>query len=127
MPTFQRFRQKNDVFRRSWWDERIRSEKSRLFYETYREPLKTWRRADGFTQKDYALRNAAWHVSDIFTELKEDQDRREGFSDEFTLYRDVAENKLDVGTPEEAAAEITGITVRYWLLHDFGGNDFPFA
>lgn len=105
-PNFERFNQRDDVFRRSWWDASIRSEKATLFYETYREPLKTWRKADGFTQKDYAFRNAAWHVSDIFTELKEGQDRREGFSDEFTLYRDVTKEKLDVGTPEEAAAEI---------------------
>lgn len=103
---FERFNQKDDVFRRSWWDERIRSDKAKLFYETYREPLKTFRKADGFTQKDYALRNASWHVSDIFTELKEEQDRREGFSDEFSLYRDVADNQQDVGTPQEAAAEI---------------------
>ncbi|MEZ4711058.1 MAG: reductive dehalogenase [Caldilineaceae bacterium] len=106
LDTFARFHQKDDVFRRSWWDERIRSEKAQLFYATYREPLKSWRKAEGFTQKDYALRNAAWHVSDIFTELKEDEDRREGFSDEFTLYRDVSKNRLDVGTPAEAAAEI---------------------
>ena len=106
LDTFQRFHQKNDVFRRSWWDERIRSPKSRLFYETYREPLKTWRKADGFTQKDYALRNAAWHVSDLFTELKEDQDRREGFTDAFTLQRDVAGQKIELGSPEEAAREI---------------------
>lgn len=104
--TFERFHQKNDVFRRSWWDESIRSEKSALFYSTYREPLKTFRKADGFTQKDFALRNASWHVSDIFTELKEGQDRREGFSDEFSLYRDVAEHRQAVGTPPEAAAEI---------------------
>ena len=103
---FERFNQKNDVFRRSWWDERIQSEKTRLFYGTYREPLKTWRRADGFTQKDYALRNASWHVSDLFTELKENEDRREGFSDEFTLYRGVAREQVDPGTPAEAAAEI---------------------
>ena len=103
---FARFNQKNDVFRRSWWDERIRSEKARLFYATYREPLKTFRKADGFTQKDYALRNASWHVSDLFTELKEDEDRREGFSDEFSLYRGVAPERIDTGTPEEAAAEI---------------------
>ncbi|MGB0388749.1 MAG: reductive dehalogenase [Ardenticatenaceae bacterium] len=103
---FERFNQKDDVFRRSWWDERIQSEKSQLFYATYREPLKTWRKADGFTQKDYALRNASWHVSDIFTELKEDQDRREGFSDEFTLQRDVAKQKIATGTPEETATEI---------------------
>lgn len=106
LETFQRFNQKDDLFRRSWWDERIRSAKSKLFYATYREPLKSWRKAEGFTQKDYALRNAAWHVSDIFTELKEDQDRREGFSDEFTLYRNVAPTRTGVGTPTEAAAEI---------------------
>jgi reductive dehalogenase len=106
LESFQRFNQKDDLFRRSWWDERIRSAKSQLFYATYREPLKSWRKAEGFTQKDYALRNAAWHVSDIFTELKENQDRREGFSDEFTLYRDVAPTQTDVDTPAEAAAEI---------------------
>jgi len=103
---FQRFNQRDDVFRRSWWDPEVRSDKSKLFYETYREPLRTWRGADGFTQKDYALRNSAWHVSDIFTELKEDQDRREGFTDEFTLYRDVARERLDVGSSTDAAQQI---------------------
>ncbi len=110
---FEQFTQKNDVFRRSWWDERIRSEKAKLFYATYREPLKTWRKADGFTQKDFALRNAAWHVSDIFAELKEDQDRREGFSDAFTLQRDVASQKTDLGTPQKAAVEIKQVAKAY--------------
>jgi reductive dehalogenase len=103
---FERFHQKNDVFRRSWWDERVRSQKAELFYETYRQPLQTWRKAEGFTQKDYALRNAAWHVSDLFTEMKENEDRREGFSDVFTLQREVASTKIDAGTPTEAAEEI---------------------
>jgi len=121
LENFVRFHQKDDLFRRSWWDERIRSDKAQLFYATYREPLKTFRKADGFTQRDYALRNASWHVSDIFTELKEDQGRREGFSDEFTLYREVAEVQQDVGSPEEAStllkhvatgfgADLVGIT-----------------
>lgn len=116
LDTFERFSQKNDVFRRSWWDERIRSPKARRFYETYREPLTSWRKADGFTQKDYALRNAAWHVSDIFTELKQNEDRREGFSDAFTLQRDVASEQMDLGTPAEAAAEIK------WVARGFGAN-----
>ena len=46
-PDFERFAQKNDVFRRSWWDEQVKSEKSRLFYDTYLEPLESWRKADG--------------------------------------------------------------------------------
>ena len=106
LPTFKRFHQKNDVFRRSWWDPRIRSKKTERFYTTYREPLKTWRKADGFTQKDYALRNASWHVSDLFTEIKEGEDRREGFSDAFTLQRDVAKEKIELGSPVEAAMEV---------------------
>ena len=110
-PDFQQFQQKNDVFRRSWWDDRIKSPKARLFYETYREPLKTWRKAEGFTQKDYALRNASWHVSDIFTEMKEAQDRREGFSDAFTLQRDPASAQIDLGSPEEAAEEIKRVAL----------------
>ena len=83
LDNFERFDQKNDVFRRSWWDQKIKSKKTELFYSTYREPLKTWKKADGFTQKDYALRNAAWHVSDILTEINVDQDRREGFQMHF--------------------------------------------
>lgn len=115
-PGFERFNQKDDMFRRSWWDERIRSEKSRLFYDTYREPLKTCRKADGFAQKDYALRNAAWHVSDIFTELKQDEDRREGFTDAFTLQRDVAREKTVFESKELAAEEIKRVA------RGFGAN-----
>ena len=113
LPEFEGFHQKDDVFRRSWWDESITTGKHVLFYATYREPLKTFRKADGFTQKDYAVRNASWHVSDIFTEMKEDQDRREGFSDAFTLYRDVSENRQEVESPEVASAEIKHIAKQF--------------
>lgn len=106
LENFERFNQKDDVFRRSWWDPAVRSAKSALFYATYRQPLKTWRKADGFTQRDYALRNAAWHVSDIFTEMNEADDRREGFTDALTLQREPASEKMHLGSPEEAAAEI---------------------
>ena len=110
---FERFDQKNDVFRRSWWDKKIKSKKTELFYSTYREPLKTWRKADGFTQKDYALRNAAWHVSDILTEINLDQDRREGFSDAFTIQTAVAKNKIHLGTKDVASKEIKKISMAF--------------
>ncbi len=113
LDNFERFDQKNDVFRRSWWDKKIRSKKTELFYTTYREPLKTWRKADGFTQKDYALRNAAWHVSDILTEINADQDRREGFSDAFTIQTPVAENKINLGSEVEASTEIKKIALSF--------------
>ncbi len=103
---FERFSQKYDVFRRSFWDERVRTPKSERFYRTYREALGSWRKADGFTQRDYALRNASWHVSDLFTEYKEKEDRREGFSDAFSLQRDVAGERLEFESPAAAADEI---------------------
>ena len=112
-PDFERFAQKNDVFRRSWWDEQIKSEKSRLFYDTYREPLESWRKADGFTQKDYALRNAAWHVSDIFTELKQNEDRREGFSDALSGQREVAKVKTTFSSLKEASREIKRVALGF--------------
>jgi len=106
LETFRRFSQRDDVFSRSFWDPTVRSKKTERFYETYRKPLKHWRQVDGFTQKDYALRNAAWHVTDIFAELKEDEDRREGFLDEFTVQGEGPETRLEVGSPEEMSAEI---------------------
>jgi hypothetical protein len=39
----------------------------------------------GFGQVDYALRNASWQVMDTLAELKEHEDRREGFLDPFTI------------------------------------------
>lgn len=112
-PDFERFAQKNDVFRRSWWDERIKSAKARIFYDTYRDPLEFSRKADGFTQKDYALRNAAWLVSDIFTELKKDEDRREGFSDTLTSQQDVAKEKITFTSIDEASNEIKRVAVGF--------------
>ena len=46
----------------------IRDERTARFFATYRRPLADWRSAKGFTQKDYALRNASWHVADIFAD-----------------------------------------------------------
>lgn len=103
---FRRFDQSDDVFNRSWWDTKIRSKATEDFYESYRRPLEKWRKARGFKRRDYALRNASWHGVDIFAELKEDDDRREGFLDPLTVLRDASDEKEDLGSPQEAATEI---------------------
>ncbi|MDE3003657.1 MAG: 4Fe-4S dicluster domain-containing protein [Gemmatimonadota bacterium] len=103
---FERFSQKNDIYSRAFWDPEIRSERSDRFFETYRTPLKKWKRAEGFRQKDYALRNASWHLPDIFAELKEDENRREGFLDPFTVHRDGPEERVPVESPAEMSREI---------------------
>lgn len=103
---FERFSQVNDVFSRSSWDDRIRDDKSDRFYATYRRPLTRWRRANGFTQRDYALRNAAWHVSDVFTEMYEEQGRRDGFLDPLSMLRDGPDEKLEPESPQSAADQL---------------------
>ena len=112
-PAFERFAQRNDIYRRSFWDPAIRSPKTERFYRTYREPLAEWRRADGFTQRDYALRNAAWHVSDLFTEARRDQDRREGFSDPYTQQLPPAAERQAFDSPQAAALEIKRIALAF--------------
>jgi epoxyqueuosine reductase len=105
LENFERFHQKNEMFRRSQWDSRIRNEKTERFYSSH-GAVNEWRRAEGFRQQDYALRNAAWHISDVFTDIHGDKGRREGFTDIFTLNTEVAPEKANLGTPTQAAAEI---------------------
>ena len=122
-PDFRRFSQVNDVFSRSFWDESVRSEHSQKFYATYRRPLDRWRKARGFRQRDYAIRNASWHVTDLFAEMHEDKDRRDGFLDPLSMLRDGPQEQVDCGTPGQAArslkkvartfgADLVGITGR---------------
>lgn len=106
LPGFERFSQKNDIYARAFWDEEVHSEKTDRFFETYRTPLKKWKTVEGFEQKDYALRNASWHVPDIFAELKEDEDRREGFLDPYTVHRPGPDDRVPVDSPEAMASEI---------------------
>ena len=99
----------------------MRNEKTERFYATYREPLSQWRMADGFTQRDYALRNAAWHVSDLFTEARRDDDRREGFSDPYTQQLPPASARVAFATPQAAAKEIKRVA------RAFGAGDVGIA
>ncbi|HEC09659.1 MAG TPA: 4Fe-4S dicluster domain-containing protein [Acidimicrobiales bacterium] len=103
---FRRFDQVDDVFNRSWWDEEIRSKATERFFMSYRRPLEEWRRARGFRRKDYALRNAAWHGADIFAELKENEDRREGFLDPLTVLRQASDERTETEDPAQAATEL---------------------
>lgn len=103
---FTRFSQVDDVFSRSRTVGDLRDERADRFYSTYRRPLVDWRAAKGYGQRDYALRNATWHVTDIFAEMHEDADRRDGFLDPLSMLRDGADTQQDCGSPHQAAAMI---------------------
>ncbi len=101
---FERFSQKDDVFCRSFWDPEVRTSRSDMFYETYRTPELRWRPVDGFTRRDYALRNASWHVTDLFAELRGGADRREGFLDPYSVLRDGPGPPDESDEPEDVLA-----------------------
>jgi len=104
---FLRFDQQHDIYNRSVWDPAIRSEKATAFFESHTTPLVRPRKAEGFTAKDFALRNAAWHLADYLSELNEEScDRREGFLDSYTALRPGATTKTPVHSPEPMSAEI---------------------
>ena len=58
LESFERFNQVDDVFNRASWDPEVATEEARRFFASYREPLRSWRNASGFGQRDYAIRNA---------------------------------------------------------------------
>ena len=103
---FSRFSQVDDVFSRSSWDGTVRSDKSSRFYATYRRPLADWKSAPGFQQRDYAFRNAAWHVTDLIAAYDGESRNRDGFLDPLSSLREGPDERLDVGTPSDAAQDI---------------------
>ena len=103
---FERFNQKYDVFNRAIWDDEVRSERSRKFFESYFTDLAQFRKVEGFQHRDYALRNAAWYIADFTADLLEmSQDRKEGFLDSYTMFREGATRKT-AAAPADNAAEL---------------------
>lgn len=103
---FKRFNQKYDMFNRSVWDDEVRSDRVRKFFESYFTDLAEFRRAEGFQHRDYALRNAAWYIADFTADLLEQSDdRKEGFLDTYTMFREGATRKIEA-TPEENSADL---------------------
>lgn len=107
---FELFEQRDDIFNRVNWDDSVRSDKAVEFYSAYVMPNARVRKADGFTQRDYALRNAAWHFTKAFATLKVgDNGRNEGFNDTFTLHGPGWPEKWEAGDPAGTAKDIKKI------------------
>ena len=84
---FERFDQRNEVFCRAHWDPEIKSAKASEFFRGYDMPHARAREADGFGRRDYALRNAAWHVTNFLRDVRRERDdRKEGYLDTFTSH-----------------------------------------
>lgn len=105
---FERFEQRNDVFTRAFWDERIRSRQTDAFFNSYRMEAAP-RRGEGFNQRDFALRNASWLISDIISERGGAEGMREGFQASISNDTPVAPDQVEIDDPAAQAAEIKRI------------------
>ena len=106
LESFQRFRQRDDMFSRSHWDPGVRSEKTRAFFAAYAEPVREWREIDGFRQKDYALRNASWRVTRALAGMRGAEGRNEGYTDEYTALEAGSDHRMTVTSPEQMSADV---------------------
>ncbi len=103
---FERFNQKYDMFNRAVWDDEVRSERANKFFESYFTDLAQFRKVEGFQHRDYALRNAAWYIADFTSDLLEmSGDRKEGFLDSYTMFREGATRKTDA-SPDVNSVEL---------------------
>ena len=105
---FARFSQRNDMFNRAFWDDEIRRPEMMAFFDSYRK-TPSFRRGRGFGQKDFALRNAAWAVSDEFSSRGESQGIREGFNAPLQPTAQVASEQVEVESRDDMTAEIKQI------------------
>lgn len=105
---FEPFAQRNDAFSRAMWDESFRTPKTDAFFASYRMEAAP-RRGDGFSQKDFALRNASWLISDVVSDRSAAEGRREGFQAPIGADTPVAPEAVEVDDPAKMAAEVKRI------------------
>lgn len=115
LDNFEQFEQRFDIYCRSIWDPKIQNEKSDKFFEGYYMPFSRTRRADGFSLKDYAFRNAAWHVNNVIRDIEKsgefrkerpDEIRKEGYWDYYSSHDEGWPEPYDYDSPSEATADL---------------------
>jgi len=105
---FARFSQRNDMFMRAWWDDTVRSRDTEAFFDSYRMEAAP-RKGEGFNQRDFALRNAAWVVADEYADRSVADGQREGFSAPLKPRVGKFAEQVTFAGPEQATAEIKRI------------------
>jgi ferredoxin len=105
---FEPFNQMNDMFTRAFWDESIRSSHTDAFFASYRTDSAP-RRGEGFGQKDFALRNASWIISDLISNRGNEAGDREGFQAAIKYDTPVTTDKVAVDDIDAQAAEIKSL------------------
>lgn len=112
-PEYEAFYQPNDMFSRGFWDRRFSNRLTMRFFRSFVKPKERERDEEGFTQKDFAVRNGPWVVTEMFAEMQKANDRRDGFTDDFTPHLPPKVEPTDIGTPEEASRRVKKVAKLY--------------
>src|SRR4051812_40778540 len=103
---FQRFNQSNDIYTRGQWDSRIRSEKVlNWFRGMFRTGLGA-RNADGYSVRDFALRNAGWMGANLTIQRSLHLGRTDGFLDYIRPCSEPNPEPVAVESPKAMSEEI---------------------
>ncbi|NOX72131.1 MAG: reductive dehalogenase [Alphaproteobacteria bacterium] len=105
---FQPFNQINDIFTRAFWDPKVKSDHTEGFFDSYRVAPAA-RRGQGFAQKDFALRNASWIISDLISDRGVEMGMREGFQALIQSDTPVAKQKVEIEDISAQSREIKRI------------------
>ena len=92
---FEPFSQINDMFTRAFWDDKVHSKKTDAFFSGHRVAANP-RKAEGFRQRDYALRNASWSVSNMVSSRGMAEGKREGFQAPIEEGGPIAPGKMEI-------------------------------
>ncbi len=101
---FEKFDQKNDVFNRASWDDKINPKD---FFATYDIANYKPKKAKGFDHWDYAFRNASWHLTDVVGEQHfEESGKVEGFTDFYSIQTPGPKDKAPLHSTQDTTARI---------------------
>ncbi len=99
MNNFERFNQRNEMFCRSQWDTSVKSKKAIDWFKSMLTNNLKFKNTDGFTQKDFALRNAGWTMANLAMERTQHLQRRDAFLDDISAY--LSPSNTIVAIPKE--------------------------
>lgn len=99
-----RFNQKNDIFNRAMWDDKVNPKN---FFASYDIANYAPKKSKGFDHWDYAFRNASWHLTDVVGEMKfPTEGRVEGFTDYYSIQTPSSPMQVQLTSPEDSTHRI---------------------
>lgn len=112
-PDFEPFHQHDDMFSRGFWDPSFANRLTMKFFRSFVKPKERVREEDGFSQRDFALRNGPWVVTEMFAEMHKANNRRDGFTDDFTPHIPPRVEPAELENPAQAARIVKKVAKLY--------------